>query len=179
MALQLDNFKEVGGSGNSAIGGQIYSVFSDTDTIATMLGAGYLSDLSPTLNARDLVHLSAVDGAHSVYIVSNTAGVILAEPTQSYAPSQQLTDPIAFDLLASETIEVTTTTSINVPLQNGAIGQKITIILINDGGDLVVSPALLVQGSTLSFDQGGELIEMLFTSNGWTVVVNDGVTIGA
>ncbi len=72
MALELGNFKEVGGPGQSQQGGQSYSVFSMTDSIATMLAAGYLDGLAYILNVRDTIALSGTDGTVLVQVTVNT-----------------------------------------------------------------------------------------------------------
>lgn len=79
MALNLSNFREVGGpanSGNSSDGGQVYSLFSKTDTLTTMVSDGYLNPLSSRLNPRDIIFLSASDDAQTTRIDTNSGGVI-------------------------------------------------------------------------------------------------------
>jgi len=58
MALVLANFKEISGRQNFSDGGQVYSVFSTTDTLAVMMASGYLDNLSTTLNVRDSIVMS-------------------------------------------------------------------------------------------------------------------------
>ena len=76
MAFNIENFKEMGGPGNSKAGGQAYAVFSGEDDLLTMMATGYLNGLSETLNARDMIYLSAVDGGRVVQIASNISDVV-------------------------------------------------------------------------------------------------------
>ena len=70
MAFVLANFKEVGGPGNSEDGGQVFSQWSDADTLGTMLASGYLNDVAYKLNVRDAVLLTGTDGCIVAQITS-------------------------------------------------------------------------------------------------------------
>lgn len=76
MALDTASFKELGGPGNSELGGQAYSVFSATDTIFNMMTSGYLNDLAGKLHVRDIVLLAASDGSQLVQIASNDGSTV-------------------------------------------------------------------------------------------------------
>ena len=76
MAFEFANFKEVGGPGQSQQGGQSYTVFSTTDTIATMLATGYLDELAFILNVRDTIALSGTDGSVLVQVTVSTPSAI-------------------------------------------------------------------------------------------------------
>ena len=74
MALSVGDFKEVGGPGNQEGGGQTYSAFSSSDTLATMLASGYLDAFSYKLNVRDAVLLSGTDGAADLFEILSGLG---------------------------------------------------------------------------------------------------------
>ena len=61
MAFESENFKEVGGPGNSTLGGQTYSIFSTTDSFATIIASGYFNSIFEILNVRDTIIVSAND----------------------------------------------------------------------------------------------------------------------
>ena len=76
MAFSIQNFKEVGGPGNSKQGGQFYSVFSASDALATMLASGYLNDLATRLHVRDLILFSGTDGSQLAQVDTNNGTTV-------------------------------------------------------------------------------------------------------
>ena len=78
MAFDIENIKEVGGPGNSQKGGHVYSLWSEDDTLATMLADSYLDDLAYKFNVRDVIFLTGTDGVEIVQIASiSTADVVI------------------------------------------------------------------------------------------------------
>jgi len=61
--------------------------------------------------------------------------------------------------------------AIAATLADGAVGQRIFIILTTkDTNNMVVTPANLNGGTTLTFDATGEYAELMFVGTGWTVL---------
>lgn len=60
-------------------------------------------------------------------------------------------------------------------LADGSAGQKIILTMLVDGGDQVVTPAHLLVGTTLTFADVGDSIELVFDGTNWAVVSNNGV----
>lgn len=178
MALELANFKEVGGPGNSQGGGQTYSVFSETDSLDDMVASGYLNGLSGTLNLRDMIMLSSVDGCALVQISSNTGGVVQVLGVTINTPAQAISGPGAVDIVSPVT-DITTTGADAYTLENGAIGQLKTVILVIDGGNAVLTPATRLGYGNITFSDVGDSVQLEFKSAGWAVVATGGVGTGA
>jgi len=175
MAFEPANYKEVGGPGNSDLGGQLYSVFSRTDSLATMLASGYLNLLAPTLHLKDFVFLSGTSGAEITQVESNDGSVvtlrsILGDQTEIIAASG------AIDINKTAVYMNTTGGAKEYTLADGVDGQRIILNLLIDGGDAVVTPTTLFGGSTLTFDTALDACILIFSQNsGWLVSINAGV----
>ena len=177
MALVLENFKEVGGPGNSPDGGQMYSVFSDTDTLATMLASGYLDGLTAKVNVRDIIVLSGTDGSQLVQISSNTGGVVQVVNLSVSSPAQAISGPGAVDIIAPVT-DLTTTGADAYTFANGAVGQKKTITLVVDAGNAVITPATRLGYATITMADAGDTVQLEFKSGGWAVIGQGGLGTG-
>ena len=59
-------------------------------------------------------------------------------------------------------------------LADGAVGDRIVIEHVTAGNNAVVTPATFADGTTLTFNAAKELVELLMTSAGWTVLSNVG-----
>ena len=65
-------------------------------------------------------------------------------------------------------------------LPNGTVGQtKFITMVATTGGTFVCTPTLLNGGTTLTFAQDGDACTLLFTdtTNGWSIVGNNGVAV--
>jgi hypothetical protein len=60
-------------------------------------------------------------------------------------------------------------------LADGEIGQIKTILMTVDGGDMVITPANLADGTTLTFSRVGDFVTMIFTGTEWHVIAIQGV----
>ncbi len=86
MAFAVANFKEVGGPGNSESGGQMYTQWSDADTLGTMLASGYMNDMAYKLRVRDIVVMTGTDGLIVAQVTGiTTAGVVTMDSGVSWA----------------------------------------------------------------------------------------------
>lgn len=176
MTFNIDNFKEVSGPGNSQGGGQTYSVFSATDTIATMLASGYLNDLALTLNVRDFVFLSGADGAQIVQVdaVTTTTVSVRNVPDGSF---DTIVEAGAVSLLTSITY-IATVGAIAITLADGVVGQKKTLIMTVDGGTATLTPANFANGATLAFADVNDAVQLIFSPTiGWANVSLEGAVI--
>ncbi len=178
MALVSANFKEMGGPGNSPDGGQMYTLFSETDTLATMLASGYLDGLSSRLNVRDVVVLTGTDGAQMVQIASNSAaGVVDVVNIQVSSPAQAISGPGAIDIVTPST-DMTTTGADAFTLADGVVGQKKNVTLVVDGGNAVLTPATALGYSTITFADAGDSVQLEFKTGGWALVGQGGLSTG-
>ncbi len=177
MALELLNFKEVGGPGNSQGGGQTYSVFSETDSLTAMLASGYFDGLSDTVHVRDTIIVSGTDGCAVVQVSSNTGGVVQVTGLVINSPAQQVIGGGAIDITSPST-DMTTTGADAFTLANGAIGQVKTITLVVDGGNAVVTPATRNGYATITFADAGDSVQLEYKAQGWAVIGQGGLGTG-
>lgn len=169
MTLDTNNFKEVGGPGNSIEGGQVYSIFSTTDSIATMLAANYLDALVESLNVRDLVHLSGTDGLQTVQISANDGATVTTRNALDAPGSIQSVTGDGAANLTTDITEWTTTSTDDLTLADGAAGQTKKIIMVADGGDGTFTVANLLGGTTITFDAVGDAVTLTFATGGWAI----------
>lgn len=176
MAFDIDNFKEVGGPGNSQDGGQVYSQHSDADSLATMMASGYLDGLSGSLNSGDSILLSGTDGSQLVQI-TNTANVITVSSMDNTGVASTLVGPGAVPITArSADLESESTDAWT--LVDGAIGQLLNITMVIDGGTAVLTPATRLGYATITFADQGDSVQLEFKSGGWAVIGQGGVSTG-
>jgi len=55
-------------------------------------------------------------------------------------------------------------------LADGYIGQRLTIKMLVDGGDSVLTPANFLDGTTITYDDAGDSSETLFDGTNWGVI---------
>ncbi len=178
MVFNINNIKELGGPGNSEDGGQSYSLFSETDTLATMLAASYLDDLSFKLNVRDVIVLTGTDGAVMAQIVGNTtAGVVTVSVVTNHAPVQTLTGPGAVDITSPVT-ELVTEGADALTLVDGVLGQQKIVTMVTDGGVGTLTPDTLSGAATIAFADAGDSVILLFGTAGWAVIGSGGLAGG-
>lgn len=79
--------------------------------------------------------------------------------------------------VGSNLVLVRTTGAATATLGASAIGTVKTVVLVTDGGDLVVTPSTLVGGTTITFADAGDSVTCVFTSAGWIVTANNGAAI--
>ena len=179
MALAVADFKEVGGVGNSEQGGQTYSAFSDTDTLATMMASGYLDIFAYIINVRDTVLLSGTDFSQVVRVKTNTGTVVTvaAAGVGIVDLAQSLSGPGAADILTLTT-DVTTTGADAVTLADGALGQIKIITLLVDGGTMTLTPTNGLGYATIVFADLGDSVTLQFKAGGWAVIGQGGLATG-
>ena len=172
MAFELANFKEVGGPGNSIDGGQLYSVFSRTDSVATMMADGYLNNISDTLNPRDFIFLSGLDGSTLVQVLSNDNNNIIL---RNVGGVQTAKGSGAIDTLSPVTL-LDTTGGGTYTLANGQAGFIKIITLEIKSGNAVITPTFFQAGTNMTFDAVGDSIILVYTNAvGWIVISTNGV----
>ena len=73
---------------------------------------------------------------------------------------------------------LTTTGAQAQTLANGVAGQIKTISMVSDGGDGTLTPATFAGGSTITFNDVGDSVMLIYnTTGGWALVSNNGCTI--
>ena len=73
--------------------------------------------------------------------------------------------------------ELTTTGADALTLANGSSGQVKIITMIVDGGDATLTPTTLAGGTTITFNDVGDGVVLVYGTAGWVVVGNNGATI--
>ena len=73
---------------------------------------------------------------------------------------------------------LTTTGAQAQTLANGVNGQIKTITMVADGGDGTLTPATFANGSTITFNDVGDSVMLIYnTTGGWALISNTGCTI--
>ena len=80
--------------------------------------------------------------------------------------------------VTARTVRLTTTGANALTLANGVNGQMLTIVMVVDGGDGTLAPALETGFTTIVFNDVGDAITLqFFTTLGWMIVSNYGCTV--
>lgn len=176
MAFTVEtDFREVGGPGNQADGGQTYSIFSDADALATMQASGYLDDVAEKLNVRDTVILAGTDGGATMMVESITAGVVVLSTFASTGVASTLSGAGAVPITA-RSADVTSTGADVMSVADGAIGQLLNITHVVDGGSAIITPANGLGYTTITLPAIGDSCALEMKSAGWAVVGLGGLT---
>ena len=103
-------------------------------------------------------------------VTGDITGLAIQGATAVAATSGAVVVPVT-NLYSSYTTNATA--AIAATLADGAVGQmKIIKLDVFDTSDLVVTPANLNNGATLTFDATGEIAILVFVGTGWEIVYN-------
>ena len=90
---------------------------------------------------------------------------------------QTLSGAGAIDVVTGVT-EVTTTAADALTLANGTVGQLKIITMVADGGDGTITPTTFANGTTITMNDVGDTVVLVYvTTRGWTVINNIGCTV--
>jgi hypothetical protein len=107
---------------------------------------------------------------HAVTMTNKTMGAM-------FGTVQALSGAGAVDITSLIT-QVTTTGADALTLANGANGQMKIITMVADGGDGTLTPATFANGTTITFNDVGDSVLLVYnTTGGWAAVSNVGCTI--
>tara|TARA_B100000035_G_scaffold120446_1_gene102267 strand:+ start:220 stop:1194 length:975 start_codon:yes stop_codon:yes gene_type:complete len=107
---------------------------------------------------------------HAVTLDNKTLGT-------TFGTVQALSGAGAVDITSLIT-QVTTTGADALTLANGANGQMKIITMVADGGDGTLTPTTFANGSTITFNDVGDSVLLVYNSTGgWAAVSNVGCTI--
>ena len=107
---------------------------------------------------------------HAVTLDNKTLGT-------TFGTVQALSGAGAVDITSMIT-QVTTTGADALTLANGANGQMKIITMVADGGDGTLTPATFANGTTITFNDVGDSVLLVYnTTGGWAAVSNVGCTI--
>ena len=141
-----------------------------------------LTDLGNGLAAEDLLHVIDDPSGNPVNKKISVANFFNNIPTYiALDDAVQVVDTTTEAVNATASIShIDTNTAGGAhagALADGTNGQIKIITMIADGGDSVVTPANLAGGTTITFDDVGDTVTLLFTNSNWVVISNYGATI--
>ena len=97
--------------------------------------------------------------------------------TGLFGSVQSLSGAGAVDVVNTVT-EITSTGADALTLANGTVGQVKVITMIVDGGDATLTPTTFAGGTTITFNDAGDSVILVYnTTVGWVAVANQGATI--
>ena len=80
--------------------------------------------------------------------------------------------------LTDTVTEITSTGADALTLADGTVGQIKVITMIVDGGDATLTPTTFAGGSTITFNDAGDSVILVYnTTVGWVAVANEGATV--
>jgi hypothetical protein len=111
-------------------------------------------------------------------VSADKKATVLASATSVYNVGgvQTLTGAGAVNVTDEITILVTTGANA-LTLANGVTGQRKIIKMKTDGGDGTLTPTALADGTTLTFGEVGDVVELVFADSKWQIVANEGVAV--
>ncbi len=143
-------------------------VLTGSTTVSSTLNVAGSATLASTLSVADSATLaSTLSVAGSATLSGALIGSI---DTRAEAGAVSLT---------TLTTMVTTTDARNISLAAGTNGQIKIITMTVDGGNATLTPAngLLGGATTITFNDVGDTVVLVYTSPKWAVVSNNGTTI--
>lgn len=145
-----------------------------TSTLAAAVTAGTIrtGDLNFAQGAAGLV---SQDGTQARFLNNNGQNVN-ADGTLNTGGVQALTAAGAVNL-TTRTTSVATSGAIALTLADGTSGQEKIIGMITDGGDATLTPAHLQGGTTLTFNDVGDTVHLVFLGTKWSIIANNGATL--
>jgi hypothetical protein len=72
---------------------------------------------------------------------------------------------------------ITTTGSATLSFSDGVQGQEKTITMIADGGDAVLTPSSTAGFTTITFNDVGDTVRLIFLNTKWRILSNYGATV--
>ena len=95
---------------------------------------------------------------------------------QFFGLTQLLTGAGAVDVVSAIT-EVVSTGAQAGTFADGVEGQIKFIVMKTDGGDYTITPTNFNSGSTITLNDAGDAVLLLFTNSAWYLISNQGATI--
>ena len=109
-------------------------------------------------------------------LVDASADNVQINATPIFGLTQSLSGAGAVDVVSAIT-EVVTTGANALTIGAGVEGQIKFIVMKTDGGDGTLTPASFTGGSTITFNDVGDSVLLLFTNSSWFLIANNGCTV--
>lgn len=140
-----------------------------------------LTDLGTGIASEDLLHVIDDPSGSPVNKKISVANIFNRVPTWLGlgGTPQSLSAAGAVDVTSSIT-HVTTSASgdIALTLADGTQGQiKIVTCIVDNGNNAVITPTSFANGSTITFEDAGDTVVLIFSNSNWIAVSNNGCTI--
>ena len=113
---------------------------------------------------------------NSIESTTITAGKFVGPTDIIVGDVQQISGPGVINVTTLHT-EITTTGADAFTLADGVAGQIKIISMIVDGGDATITPTTFATGTTITMDDVNDNITLLYTTNGWLNIANQGSVI--
>ena len=135
--------------------------------------------IKPQPHSASVTNTSLLPAGASSTLVSKVSADILTNKTLADLKTsvQTLSGAGAIDVVTGVT-EVTTTAADALTLANGTVGQLKIITMVADGGDGTITPTTFANGTTITMNDVGDTVVLVYvTTLGWTVINNIGCTV--
>ncbi len=147
----------------------------------TVTAAGFFTDKRLAVGDQIDVLVAAFTSfiRYRVSAVSATGAATVtsaASTTYSAGGVQTLTGAGAVNLTTDITLLVITGSDA-ITLADGTVGQRKIIKVKTDGGTATLTPTNLADGTTLTFADVNDSVELIFADDNWQVISNNGVTV--
>lgn len=140
-----------------------------------------LTDLGTDIAAEDLLHVIDDPTGTPVNKKITLANVMNNMPTWLAFDStpEAITSGGGNVGITTAVSTIATTAPIALGLANGATGQLKVITMITDTGDATLTPTLLSGKTTITFNDVGDTVLLMFLdgTNGWVIISSQGPTL--
>ena len=141
-----------------------------------------LTDLGNGIAGEDLIHVIDDPSGNPVNKKISVANVFNNIPTYiALDDAPQVIDDTTTAVGVAQSITHIDTNAAGGAhagaLADGTRGQIKIITMIADGGDSVITPTNFANGSTITFNDAGDSVTLVFTNSEWLVLANNGCTI--
>lgn len=130
--------------------------------------------MASTTFSGPVTSLNGFIGAVTGNITGNVTGNITGDV---FASNQALSGAGAVNITDMLTSLTTTGASQALTLANGTVGQIKIISHVVDGGSAVLTPTTKIGFTTITFTAVGDSVMLIYTTAGWAIVGDRGVTI--
>ena len=116
-----------------------------------------------------------INWSNGNYTITHSSGLLTFSGGLAFS-QQALSGAGAINLTTTVT-ELTTTGANALTLADGTEGQIKIITMITDGGDGTLTPTNRAGYSTITFNDVGDTVQLLFANGKWAIVSNYGCTV--